>query len=58
LRNGSEEEKPDRQHQFFVHGALVGNSGKMLPWYRKLYFDQKTGRDSQTSVRCSVPEVL
>jgi len=38
LRDASEEEEPDRQHQIFVHGALVGNSGKMLPLYRKHYF--------------------
>jgi hypothetical protein len=31
LRDGSEEEEPEGQHQFFVHGALVGNSRKMLP---------------------------
>src|SRR4029077_472643 len=31
LRDASEEQEPDRYHQFFVHEALVGNSGKMLP---------------------------
>jgi hypothetical protein len=38
LRDASEEEEPDRYHQIFVHGTLVGNSEKMLPAYRKHYF--------------------
>src|SRR6185503_4249394 len=38
LGDGSEEEEPDRQQQIFVHGALVGNSAKMLPLNRKHYF--------------------
>src|SRR5262245_19474028 len=36
--DGSEEEESDRYHQFLVHGALVGNSEKMLPAWRKHYF--------------------
>ena len=31
LRDASEKEEADRQHRLFVHEALVGNSGKMLP---------------------------
>jgi hypothetical protein len=38
LEDAPEEKEPDRYHQFFVHGALVGNSRKMLPAYRKYYF--------------------
>src|SRR5262249_50077138 len=34
LRDASEEEEPDHQHQFFIHGALVGNSAKMLPAFK------------------------
>jgi hypothetical protein len=68
LKDASEEEEPDHQHQFFVHGALVGNSRKMLPAFKtpmqstirggRTIFDQKAGRDSQTSIRCSVREEL
>src|SRR5262249_26882374 len=66
--DASEEEEPDHYHQFFVHGALVGNSGKKLPAFKnprhstirggRIIFDQKAGRDSQTSIRCSVREEL
>jgi hypothetical protein len=38
MGDASEEKEPNRQHQFFVHGALVGNSGEMLPAWRKDYF--------------------
>src|SRR5262249_23688592 len=38
LRDASEKEESDRYHQFSVHGALVGNAGKMLPVWRKHYF--------------------
>jgi hypothetical protein len=30
MRDASEEQEPDRYDQIFVHGALVGNSVKML----------------------------
>jgi len=38
LRDASEEEEPDCYQQILVHRALVGNSEKMLPAYRKHYF--------------------
>jgi hypothetical protein len=34
VRDASEKEEPNHQHQFFVHEALVGNSGKMLPAFK------------------------
>ena len=50
------------------HGALVGNSWKMLPGFEnprhptirgvRTIFDQKARRESQTSIRCSVREEL
>jgi hypothetical protein len=58
LEDASEEKEPDRYHQFFVHGALVGNTRKMLRRIENIIFDQEARRDGQTSIRCYGREAL